>query len=192
MRLRRHVAIHDGPRAADAQLVEEEAELVAQMAGNLVGRRLGQVPQLRLERTNRLLPGLVEELLLGLPVLALIGALLAAPGHHPLVEVGGEAAGVVEEVLEAGRQVDLRRPVGREVVEGLIGKGGGSMLDAAGQAVLVARNRREALHRVEIDVDGGHAPVGQHDTAVAGPGLDAHLAHAGGLPTVEQAEVPVR
>ena len=69
------------------------------------------------------------------------------------------------------------RPVGREVVERLLGQGARPVLDAAGQAVLVAGHGREPRAGCRSrSLTVRHAAVGQHHAAVAGPGLDADLA----------------
>src|SRR4029079_4322706 len=73
----RDVAVDQLARAGDTELVEEVAELRTQVAGDLRGMLVGERPELALERPDRLLPGLVEELLLGLARLALVIAVRA-------------------------------------------------------------------------------------------------------------------
>src|SRR5262245_57386600 len=79
--LHRHgldVSVHHPPRGVGPQLGEQEPELAALGGEDLVLRV--QLPQPALERADRLLPGRVQELLLVLPRLALVGRVLAAPG----------------------------------------------------------------------------------------------------------------
>ena len=65
------------------------------------------------------------------------------------------------------------------------------MLHRAGQPVLLARDRRKPLQRVEVDLDGRDRAVGQRHAAVARSGLDAHLADARDARAVEHADVLV-
>ena len=65
------VALDHLHRAVHAELGEEERDLPALGGEDLLLRR--QVPQLALERADRLLAGRVDELLVGLAVLALVG-----------------------------------------------------------------------------------------------------------------------
>jgi hypothetical protein len=67
--------------ARDPQLVEEEAELGAQVVRDLTRGVRGQSPELALERADRLLARPVQELVLGLALLALLGAVVPAPLH---------------------------------------------------------------------------------------------------------------
>ena len=77
------------------------------MRRDLARSLVGQRPELPLEGTDRLLPRPVEELLLGLAFLALVDAMVPAPAHHLGPKGIGQPSGVVEDVLEPRRQMDL-------------------------------------------------------------------------------------
>ena len=81
-------------------------------------------------------------------------------------QVGGERRVVVEQVLEAGGEVDLGGLDLREAVEQLVGQGRRAVLDGAREAVLAA-DGREAPQRLEVELDLGHAAAGQRHAAVA-------------------------
>ena len=85
---------------------------------------------------------------------------------------------VVEQVLEAGREVDLGRLDPREVMEQVVGQRAGAVLDGAGEAVATSQLAELAQH-LEVELDLGHAAVRQRDAAVARAGLDADLGDAG-------------
>ena len=68
--------------------------------------------------------------------LALVERVGEAPRLDLAVERLGEGGVLVEQVLEAGREVDLGRLDRREAVEQLVGQGRRAVLDGAGQAVL--------------------------------------------------------
>src|SRR6266704_706954 len=74
MRLERrlHVAVHDGARVGDAQLLEQERERPLEVGGDRAARAFGKIPQPPLERSDRLLAALVDELLLGVALLPLV------------------------------------------------------------------------------------------------------------------------
>ncbi len=141
---------------------------------DLVLRR--QVPQLPLERPDRLLAGRVDELLVGLVGLALVGGVLEAPRLDLAVELLREGRVLVQRVLEPGREVDLGRLDRRESVEQLVRQGRRAVLDGAGQPVVAPRDLAELAQHLEVELDLGHAAVGQRHAAVARAGLDADLA----------------
>jgi hypothetical protein len=92
--------------------------------------------------------------------------------HHASISGGGPPkAGVLERVLEAGREVDLGRLDLGELVEQLVGQGGRAVLDRAGQAAR-AGELAEPGEDVEVELDLGHAAAGQEHAAVARAGLD--------------------
>ena len=64
-------------------------------------------PQLLLERTDRLLPGLVVELGVGILGLPLTSRMLVEPGVNPGGQVRRKLRVVVNDVLEVGGQVDF-------------------------------------------------------------------------------------
>src|SRR6202008_3677415 len=121
---------------------------------------------------ERLLPRLVDELRVGLTVLALVSRVRERPRLDLGSQVAREVGVIVEEVLEAGREMDLRRLDLRELMEELLGKGRGPVLDGPGETVL-ARHAREALERAEVELHLGHATARQRHPAVRRPGLDA-------------------
>ena len=79
MRLdRRDVPVDHLARPADLELGEQEPDLAPLGGQDLVLRP--QLPELALERADRLLAGRVDELLVGLAGLALVGGVGEAPG----------------------------------------------------------------------------------------------------------------
>ena len=140
---------------------------------------VGEVPELALERTDRLLARRVHELLVGLAGLALVGCVAEAPRLDLAVERRGEGRMLVERVLEARREADLGRLDRREAVEQLVGKGRRAVLDRAGQAVL-AGDDPELAQDLEVELDLRHAAVGKWHAAVRGAGLHADLGDAAG------------
>src|SRR6185503_10801862 len=116
----------------------QEAELVFVRPRQLrfgLGRKL---PELLLERTQRLFPGLVEELLVRVARLSLILRILT----KPVVDLFAQRIGdvVVQHRLKIRGQMDLRRLGAWEVVESSVGKSRCAVLNRAGQAILLARN----------------------------------------------------
>src|SRR5262245_4372285 len=73
VRDRRGVLLGHGASAGGAQPLDQEAELVLERLADLAAYRGGHRPQFALERPQRLLAGLVEELLVGIARLALVG-----------------------------------------------------------------------------------------------------------------------
>src|SRR3989454_11209449 len=130
MRLRRwpHVAVHDGARVGHAQLLEQERERPLEVGADRAAHVFGKIPQPPLERSDRLLAALVDELLLGIALLPLVLAL----GLHPLVELGPQTGGGPRagknEVLKDRRAMKLERFAGPEVAESVPREGGGPRL----------------------------------------------------------------
>src|SRR2546426_1980029 len=81
---RRHVAVHDGARLGHAQLLEQERERPLEVGADRAAHVFGKIPQSLLERSDRLLAALVDELLLRITFLPLVLTL----GLHPPVELG--------------------------------------------------------------------------------------------------------
>src|SRR5438132_10022693 len=81
---RPHVAVHDGARVSHAQLLEQERERPLEVGADRVAHVFGKIPQSPLERSDRLLAALVDELLLGITFLPLVLTF----GLHPPVELG--------------------------------------------------------------------------------------------------------
>ena len=118
------------------------------------------------------------ELLVAHAGLLLVRAVPVEPLVHARLEVLGQEAAVVEQVLEAGREVDLRALGPREAVEQVLGQRRGAVLHRTREAVLLAREFRQRLERVEVELDLGDRAVGQRHATVAGARLDRDLAHA--------------
>src|SRR5215212_71694 len=101
------VAVDHLPTAVDPELLEQEVDLASLGLQDLVLRV--ELPQLPLERTKGLLARRVDELLVGLAILPLVGGV----GHAPALDLGAqrrrEGGMVIEQVLETGREVDLGR-----------------------------------------------------------------------------------
>ena len=129
---------------------------------------VGQLPELALERADRLLAGRVDELLVGLARLALVGGVGEAPGLDLAMERLGERRVLVERVLEAGREVDLGGLDRREVMEQLVRQRRRTVLDRTGQTVLAGHDA-ELAKDLEVELDLGDAAVGQRHAAVDVP-----------------------
>ena len=89
-----------------------------------------------------------------------------------------EGAAVVNDVLEARCQVNLRRPGCREMVEGLIGQGRGAVLDRPGQTVFDPRLLGELLQGLKIELHLGDGAVRHGNAPMGRARLDADLADA--------------
>ena len=124
------------------ELVEQEADLLRLGGEDLVLRL--EVPQLALERPERLLARRVHELLVGLVRLALVERVGEAPRLDLLVELARERRVLVEQVLEARREVDLRRLDVAEAMEQLVRQRRGAVLDRAGERRTRAARPRPA------------------------------------------------
>ncbi len=134
----------------------------------------------------------VDELLVGLVRLALVDGFGVAPRLDLAVERLGERRMLVQRVLEARREVDLRRLDRREMVEELVGQGRGPVLDGPGQTIRAGDLAKLAQDR-EVQLHVRDAATGERDAAVRRPGLHADLADPdrAGRPRVELAAVPV-
>ena len=144
------------------------------IARALVGAHAPHPP---LERADGLLARLVDELLLGVLRLPLLGRVLANPRVHLGLEIRRELRVLVDHVLKVGREVDLA------------GAGRGNASNASGGSVdapcwtaparpySVAREARQLLERLQIDLDvGPDGAVGVDEAAVRRAGLHADLA----------------
>src|SRR5438552_777438 len=120
MRLERrlHVAVHDGARVGDAQLLEQERERPLEVGGDRAACAFGKIPQPPLERSDRLLAALINELLLGVALLPLVLTFGLHPGVELGPQIGREARVVEDDVLEVRREMNLDRFAGREVPDG--------------------------------------------------------------------------
>src|SRR4030095_4438572 len=172
----RRVLIGQLTRARGVQLLDQKFEFILQRLADLAADVRRQAPQLALARAERLLAGLVEELLVGVARLA-----LARLGHAQLLvdlalERRGEGAAVEDHVLELGGEVDLARAGPGEAVKQLRRQRRGAVLNGAAKPVFLARDLRAGLERLEVDLDLGDRAIGQRHAAVAGAGLDRDLA----------------
>src|SRR3972149_4655610 len=95
-----------------------------------------------------------------------------------LFELLRECRAVVDYILEARGEVDFRRPVLGEEVECVVRQCGCAVLHHAREVVDLPRYLREPCYGVEVDLDLCYGAVGQDDSAVGGPCLDAYLAYA--------------
>src|SRR5438067_8814996 len=169
-------AVDRAARVGDAQLLEQEGERVLEVPRDRRPHVRWEVPQAPLERPDRLLAALVDELLLGVALLPFVLAL----GPNPLVDlvahIGRQLRVVEDDVLEVGREVDLDRLARREVPECLGREGRGAVLHRAAQPIPRARFAGQRLQRVEVELDLGDRAVGQHHAAMARPRLDGDFA----------------
>src|SRR5437879_11292967 len=94
-------------RAVDAELGEQERDLPTLGRQDLILRR--ELPELALERPDRLLPGRVDELLIGLAGLALVRRIRVDPRLDLAMEGDREGRVLEQGVLEPCGEVDLRR-----------------------------------------------------------------------------------
>src|SRR3989449_2447436 len=122
---RPHMAVHDGARVGHAELLEQECERPLEVGADRAAHVFGKIPQSPLERSDRLLAALVDELLLGITFLPLVLTF----GLHPPVElgpqIGGGGGAVADECLGvvAGENLDrFPRPGGAARFPG--GRGG--------------------------------------------------------------------
>ena len=131
---------------------------------------------LRLEWANGVLAGLVVELLVGHPGLAVRGRVLVQPGVHLAAQVLRSV--IVEHRHEAGGQVHLDRLILHELVEGILGQGRCAVLHSTTQSVFGSAELRELLQCSKIDVDLGQGAIRQHRATVGCARLNADLAEA--------------
>ena len=121
--------------------------------------RLADAPHPPLERADRLLARLVDELLLGVLRLPLFGRVLANPGVHLGLQIGRELRVLVDHVLEIGREMDLAGAGARERVERLGRQRRRAVLHGAAEPVVLSRATRDSSSSVlQIDLHvGPHA-----------------------------------
>ena len=100
----------------------------------------------------------VDELLVGLAGLPLVGGVAEAPRLDLAMQLLRERRVLVERVLESRREVDLGGLDRREAVEQLVGQGRRAVLDRAGQPVL-AGDHAELAEHLEVELDLGDAAV---------------------------------
>ena len=127
---------------------------------------LVQRPELALERPDRLLPGLVVELLGGVAALPLAGGVLVHPAPHAVAQIGGQLRVVEDDVLEVGGEVDLGGLDAGKVAERVRGQRARAVLHRPGEAVLLAGRLGQRRERLQVELDVGDRAVGQHHAAV--------------------------
>src|SRR5574337_2086064 len=175
---RLHVTVHEPRRAVHVELLEQEREGALQVrrdGGPDVG---GKRPDVALEGSDRLLPGLVVELLVGVAGLPLPGRVFVQPGVDPAPEIGRETRVVEDHVLEVGGEVDLARLHPGKVAERARGKGARPVLHRARQAVALPGHPRQRSQRVEVELHLGDGPIRQDHPAMRGARLHRDLADA--------------
>src|SRR5438105_13233365 len=106
---RRDEARDEGRGAGDFELTHQERELLLEGLADRATRLAAEIPHLPLERTDRLLARLVDELLLGVLRLPLFLRVRAHPRVHLVPEIRGELRVLVDHVLEVRREVDFAR-----------------------------------------------------------------------------------
>ena len=173
----RNELLDDRAGASDAQLFEQEGELLIVLRTERAPHVRGQRPQLLLERSDRFLPRLIVKLLVGVGRLPFV----LRVGIQPRIHIGAQRGRDVIEHhgLEVRREMDFRRLEPREIAEGGVGQRGRSVLDRTGHAIPITSDLRELLERVEIERHLGNGAVGEHDTAVRRPRLDRDLGQPG-------------
>ena len=148
----RDVAIDHRPAALDAELVEQEGDLPAPGRARISSfvsrshssRLNGPSAFLRVVYTNCW------------SVWSDLRSSSAFAKHHDSIcswSAFGNARVLVEQVLEARREVDLRGLDVAELVEQLVGQRRRPVLDGPGEAVLAARDLAEPLVDAEVDRD---------------------------------------
>ena len=80
---------------------------------------------------------------------------LADPRVHLGLQVGRKLRVLVDHVLEVGGEVNLAGADAREGVERVRRQRRRAVLDRAGKPVLLARDPRQLLERLQIDLDVG-------------------------------------
>src|SRR6266550_3672728 len=170
---RLYETVHDVASVDDRELRKEKTEFLFVCPAEptfYVGRK---IPEPFLERSERLLPGLIEELLVGVSRLALVLRVLP----QPFVDLFAQSIrDVIEQHrLEVRREVYLRRLRARKIVERAIRKRGRTVLDRARQSILLPGDLGQSRQSVEVDLHIRDRAIGQHHSAVCRSGLHADL-----------------
>ena len=133
-----------------------------------------------LKGPNRLLARLVDELLLGVLRLPLLGRVLADPRVHLGLQIRRELRVLVDHVLEIGGEVDLAGADARKRVERLGRQRRGAVLHGAAETVVLRAATRDSSSSVfrSIFTSVRTRAVGVDEPAVRGAGLHADLAQA--------------
>jgi len=150
----------------DVELLEQKGESALQVGGDRRADVLVQRPEVALERPDRLLPGLVVELLRGVAALPLGGGVLVQPGPYAIAKRGGKLRVIEDDVLEVGGEVDLGSLDAGKVTERVRGKRAGAVLHRPGQVVFLAGRLGQRRERLQIELDVGDRAVGKHDATV--------------------------
>src|ERR1035437_309590 len=176
-RRRRHDPRDVRGRAGRRELREQEFEFLVERPIERRGGFAAQGPQLFLERPERLLARLVDELLVRVARLPLVGGVRAQPGVHLFAQGGRNE--VVEHVLEARREMDFRRLDAREVVERPVGERRGAVLHGAREVIRTTRFLAQRLERIEVELHVRDGTVGEHHTTMRRAALHGDLRQPG-------------
>src|ERR1035437_10296742 len=175
-RRRRDESLDVRGRAPRRELREQEFEFLVERAVERRGGVAAHGPQLLLERPERLLARLVDELFVRVARLPFVGGILPQPSVHLLAE--GRRDEVVQHVLETRREMNLGRLDAREVVECAVRERGCAVLHRSREAIRPARFLAKRLKRVEVELHVRDGPVGEHHAAVRRAALDGDLRQA--------------
>ena len=133
------IAIGRRAGAFHAQLLEEKGERLLEIGADR-GADLGrQIPEPALERPDRFLAALVDELLFGVALLPLVFGFRFHPGVHLPAEVGRQCRMVEHDRLEIRGEVNLDRFARGELRERVRRQRRRAMLHRAAQTILHAR-----------------------------------------------------
>src|SRR5204862_1944295 len=121
------------------QLTHEKCEALLERLADRAARVLADRPHPALERTDRFLPCLVDELLLSVIRLPFFGRVLTQPRVHLSLELRRKFRMLVNHVLKIGREMDFARADARERIERVGWQRRRAVLHGAGEAVVVAR-----------------------------------------------------
>src|ERR1043166_4115722 len=140
---RQHRRLHElrdrRGRVVDLQLLHQERKTLLERLPDRLARAVADAPHLLLERADRLLARLVNELLFGVLGLALLGRVRAHPLVHLRLEIGRKRRVLVHPVLEIRREVNLAGADARKRIERFGRQRRRAVLYRARQTVFLAR-----------------------------------------------------
>src|SRR5689334_13053608 len=128
---------NDALRIRDSQLREQELEFFVVSLCEVALHFRRQAPDLFLERTDRLLSSLIEELLVRIARLALVLGVFPQPRVHIISERAGEM--IVQHRLEIRREMNLAGLGLRKIVERFVRQCRCAMLYRACETVVLSR-----------------------------------------------------
>src|SRR5882762_48895 len=149
--LRLDVLVRRRPRALHAQLLEQERERFLEIRPDRRANVGGKIPEPPLERSDRLLAALVDELFLGVAFLPLFLGFHLDPRVHFPPQTLRQGGMIHDDRLEIGGEVDLDGLTLRELRERFRRQRRRAVLDRAAESILLARVQRERLQRLEIE-----------------------------------------